>query len=254
MRRRLYFFVISLFILIAIGMHYAGWLLPIEFFFRKLINPTSRAVYNIGVQDGVPLLAKDHEISQLQAENALLKHENNELRNQLNFFSSSSLYSVGSEVKVDVIGKNIEPLGNTLVLDRGASVGIKKGNPVIIGTGVIIGKIARVEEDISIVQLLTDNQSKIAATIVNKDKTIGLVEGGYEISVRMNFIPQNEEVHISDIVVTSGLEKDIPRGLLIGKIESIQKEAHHPFQQAIIAPVIPFDKIRIVSVIVGEEK
>lgn len=127
------------------------------------------------------------------------------------------------------------------------------GNPVVVGIGVLIGRISRATPETSIVRLLDDNQSKVAATLLNEEKSIGVVEGGYGISIRMNFIPQNEAITIGDTIITSGLEDGVPRGLTIGTVETFEKEPYQPFQSAVVVPPKNFNWITSVSIIRSEE-
>lgn len=181
--------------------------------------------------------------------NEILSAENEELKKQLNFFEKNNYKSVGAEV----IGRAVDPLGTTLIVNRGESDNLKIDNPVIIGDGVLVGKIISVSEEESIVRLINDNNSKIGATILNKDNSLGLVEGGYGLGVKMDYIPQNEVVNIGDVVVTSGLSEGIPQGLIIGKIEVVEKQAHQPFQQAILKTSADLSCINVVSVIIRNE-
>jgi len=178
----------------------------------------------------------------------LLTEENAELKRQLNFKEKTKYASVLAAV----IGNNLEGTEKTIIIDRGEKDGIKPGNPVVVDEGILIGEVVKVENDISIVRLLSDNQSKVAATIINKEKSLGVVEGGYGLSVKMNFIPRNEAVQIGDLVVTSGLESNIPRGLLIGKVAAIENEAYQPFQQAILTPSSDYSRFVYLSVILGK--
>lgn len=250
-------------IILIIVLHYVRALTGVERVLRTLINPSSQFLYGVSVTIGnteerfatpEELIqayqdAKQHvaDLSVDAARTQTMVEENRALRETLQFFASSTvpMTSVGA----DVIGKNIEPLGSTIVLNKGSLSGIQKGNPVIVGKGIVVGRVMRVEDALSVVQLINDPQSKLAATTLNEDKSIGVVEGGFGISVRMNFIPQNETVHVGDMVMTSGLEQGVPRGLLIGTIEAVEKEAYQPFQRAIITPTTQLDKVSIVSII-----
>lgn len=252
---------ISTVIAITIVFHFVGWLSPLENFLRSLIEPSSKLLYNLSIrlkQDNLPFASADEFLSsytKLQAEvndyqkkavqYDVLREENFQLREQLQFFTSSTYTHIGAEV----IGKNIEPLANTIVLSRGVQDGVQVGDPVIAEDGILIGKIFRVEKEVAIARLINDHQSKIAATVMNQSKSIGLVEGGYGISIRMNFIPQNELIAPGDIVITSGLESEIPRGLIIGTVQTVEKEAYQPFQRAVLTPGVELDKIFIVSII-----
>ena len=101
----------------------------------------------------------------------------------------------------------------------------------------------------ALIQLLNDNNTKIAATIFNAQNSIGVVEGGYGLSIKMKLIPRNEIVMVGDRVITSGLELDIPRGLLIGEVEVTENEPYQPFQTAIITPVADLTNISLISII-----
>lgn len=244
---------VSSVVVLMIITHFIGWLTPVEVFFRSLINPASGALYRTSValsrtaagSQGADCSEAVASCLVDKAELIRLRGENAELRAQLRFLSQTSYTSVGAEV----IGRNIDPIGTTLIINRGMKAGISKNNPVIVGDGHLIGKIARADEDTSIVRLLNDNASRVAATMQNRDKSIGLVEGGYGLSIRMNFIPQNEVVNQGDAVITSGLEEGIPRGLVIGTVEVVEKTPQGPFQEAILTPAIDFDNLALVSVI-----
>lgn len=253
---------IILVLAIIIFFHYLGWLRPIENFFRSLINPLSVVMYDLSIKSGNETkqfssveelklaylkLAEDNRQLEIKtADYGLLKQENDDLKKQLNFLQKQKMPTIGAQV----IGKNIDPLGNTVIIDRGLEDGIKIDQPVIADNGILVGKIARVENSTSIVRLINDNQSKIAAMVINMDRSMGLVEGGYGISVRMNFVPQNETINVGDLIVSSGLEKTIPKGLLLGTVEAVEKEAYQPFQQAVLQPAINLEKLSLVSVLV----
>ncbi len=255
------FFAILAVILVTIITHYLGWLTPVERFVRKGIAPGSSMLYNWSVsiendtetfmsvedlQEAYSALKKAYLFNKLdQTKMTLLQEENNALRSQLSFLTARPFVSVGASV----IGKQIDPMGSTLIINRGSRDGIKESNPVIALEGIVIGKIARVEEDMAIVRLITDNQSRIAATLMNKEKSIGLVEGGFGLSVRMTSVPQHEVIALGDTVITSGLEKEMPYGLIIGQVESVEKEVYEPFQRAIIASPVNLQDLTLISVL-----
>lgn len=173
-----------------------------------------------------------------------LELENNELRTQLHFLKNTA-HHVGATV----IGRALDPIGTSIIIDRGEADGITLNRPVIVSNGYFIGKIARVDKYTSVVRLMSDYQSKTAATVDNRDKSLGVVEGGFGLTVRLNLIPQNEVIRPGDVVITSGLEPDVPRGLAIGTVEVVEKKPQEPFQQAIIKPSADLHALTVVSII-----
>ncbi|OGH77096.1 MAG: rod shape-determining protein MreC [Candidatus Magasanikbacteria bacterium RIFCSPLOWO2_12_FULL_47_9b] len=256
-------FGISTVILTVIFFHYFGFLYQVEEFFRRVIGFGSGKIYALTssvesapesfdtVDACVASLSNCRTLSeQMEIDRAafeLLQEENVNLRNQLHFIAERGFITVGA----DVIGKNSDPVGNILILNRGSNDGIFAGAPAIVGGGLLVGKVVQADPHTSLLQLANDNRSRFAATILNRERSIGLVEGGYGISVEMNFIPQNETVNIGDQIITSGLETPMPRGLIIGRVESVEKEPYQPFQRAVLHPAADMDAIAQVSVIIG---
>jgi rod shape-determining protein MreC len=264
-KKRTTFFLITSVVCLTTLFHYLGWIQSIEIFLRGIISPVSREVYGWSVDLGgkvhqfqsVGELEEAYEVLYEDAlentvdevELRLLREENKTLRELLDFSEKTAYTMVGA----DVIGKNIDPVGSTLIIGIGTNDAIEVGSPVVVGGGILIGKISRVTPETSIVRLLDDNQSKVAATILNQEKSIGVIEGGYGLSIRMNIIPQNEIITIGDTVITSGLEEGVPRGLVIGVVETFEKEPYQPFQSAVVAPPKDFGRVRHVSIIRSEE-
>lgn len=267
MKNKLKTFVnISIVVVLVITIHFFGWLNPIEDFIRDIINPGSQKLYEFSLkineneehfssvkelEDAYKVLKETENKNTIDnIELGSLKKENKELRELLGFLQKTNYTYLGA----DVIGKNIDPIGNNIIINRGEVDGIKKDLAVITGPGFLVGKIKKVEKNSSIVQLINDNNSKIASTIINVDGSLGLIEGGYGISVHMNYIPQNEEVNPGDEVITSGLEENVPHGLLIGTIAGVEREPYQPFQRAIITPKVNLEKIENVSILLVSEK
>lgn len=257
-----YFFLGFIFILLVF-FHYLGWLNPIEYGARFLLIPVATKInqwriasqnsYNyffnqrVMAEEHDKCLSKNQDFAVADAQLKNLEKENSELRKQLNFFHRRNF----TAVTADVVGQNSDIVERMVIINVGETAGIKLGQPVISGDGILVGTIAKVEKSISMVRLINDNQSKIAATILNKDGSLGVVEGGYGLSVRMNFIPRNETVLIGDKIITSGLEQAIPRGLLIGEVAVAENESYQPFQQAVLITAIELSKLTIVSVLIS---
>ena len=219
-----------------------GWLASLENLAHRVFNGVSRGLYRASVSENTNT-ATSTEI--LAAAVMRLEQENFALRDQLGFFASTTIPHVGA----DVIGRDIDPLGTTIVVNAGSRQGLQVNQPVITGTGQLIGTVVRVSETTSIVRLLTDPQSRIAASVLNRDHSLGVVEGGYGISVRLNLIPQNEVVVPGDLIVTSGLEGTLPRGLYIGQVEVVEKKPQQPFQEAVLKTAADLHHVTVVSIL-----
>ncbi|MBI2444448.1 MAG: rod shape-determining protein MreC [Candidatus Magasanikbacteria bacterium] len=178
------------------------------------------------------------------AERDLLRDENAALRSLLKFATPTT-----TVVAAGIIGQSLATAEQTLIIDRGGRDGVTMGSAAISPEGILIGKITELRPRTSVVRLLQDHRSKIAALILNPERSRGIVEGGFGAGLKMKFIPRNERVRIGDQIITAGLEAGLPRGLLIGTVAEIENEAYQPFQQTTVAPGSDTQKLTTVGVL-----
>lgn len=166
-----------------------------------------------------------------RATDTLLSQENEELKKQLAFRSRTHTQTIGARVS----GYSLDPLRSQLILDRGSQDGIHVGNPVLAGNGLLIGLVKTVDRDESRVIPLSDPRTKVLGIIPRDSGNVfGIVKGRFNVGVEMSLIPITAEVHNGDIVVTSGLQKGVPAGLVVGTIQEIQKKPEDLFQRAVL--------------------
>ncbi|KKW28838.1 MAG: Cell shape-determining protein MreC [Candidatus Uhrbacteria bacterium GW2011_GWD2_52_7] len=258
------FSLLSILLVIVVVLHLVGALRFVERPIVRVLSKGSEALYTIGVREndetilktmsGVELREAYISLQDIYTKNIVersellqLQQENENLKGQLQFFSEKSwTYYTGR-----VTGKHIDPFESTVLLFfEKAEDTIPLGSPVVTDQGIFVGTVTAVEENIVSVRLLDDGRTKVGAALLNEERTVGVAEGGFGKSIRMNFIPQNEKVVSGDIVVTSGLTPEIPYGLPIGTIEAIEKEPYEPFQSAVVSPLASPNTLQILSIIV----
>lgn len=144
-----------------------------------------------------------------------------------------------------VIGRN-----RVLIIDKGKRNGIRKGMPIIVAKGLLVGQIIETMSTSSKVLLISDSDSQIKA-LVQESRATGLVKGEYGLTLTMEMIPQDKEIEPGQLVITSGLNGQFPKGLVIGKITEIQKSPNQVFQKATLLPVAPIRDLELVFVCVS---
>jgi rod shape-determining protein MreC len=180
----------------------------------------------------------------------ILIEQNGNLKEMLNFLEDND-YLQNEEKRWEtayLIGRDTIDQ-SILIINKGKKNGLEVGMPVIKDKGILIGRIIKVENEYSHFILTTDNRSKIYAAINNEEEISGLTEGNYNLSIQMELIPINKNIKEGDIVTTSGEEKFIPPGLLIGTVKKINKMDNDIFQSAELEAFSSFDDIKIVTVI-----
>ncbi len=129
------------------------------------------------------------------------------------------------------------PEESMVTLDQGTENGIQRGSAVIIGDGILFGVIDSVSATTANVRLTEDPKSTIPATILGSQTTIGLVSGQEGALLAMEYIPQDTQISLNAIVVTSGLDGHLPQGIVIGTVTSIVPSLSAPFVSATISLV-----------------
>lgn len=192
----------------------------------------------------------EEDVVALRIENAKLRDlalENEALKTALSFRerekSPMLLARVLSETDDDVF--------HGVVLDRGSDDGVATGQAVVVGDGIVIGKVLEVRRRTSSVMLLADSKSRLAVAVQNGSDTIGVLAGDRGLSMAIDLIPQGVKVGPGDIVVTSGIEPGIGRGLIIGTVEKVSTHSQDPFQTATVAPMAGALRPVFVHIITG---
>jgi rod shape-determining protein MreC len=163
--------------------------------------------------------------------------ENKRLKELLDFKEEFPYQTLACKV----IGKDSSNWINSIIINKGQSSGLKK-DMVIVSYSGLAGKIVEAAGDISRAILITDPSLKVAAKM-QRTRDEGLVEGIYKGLMRMKYLPVNSKILKGDKVITSGLSRQYPKGILIGKIISIHKDPSHLYKIAIIEPATDFQKI-----------
>jgi rod shape-determining protein MreC len=250
---------------LLVFLHITKIALPAENIIRGALNPFFSGLYSASnkIQNlysqrtdnrDLDKVVKDLEArnAQLIQENAslkVLKEENQLLREHFKFSESNDYNFILAEVISRGVLVNFPTQNQYIIINKGAKQGLQIGLPVLSSQGLVVGKIDEVKDNSAKVNLTTDSQCKFAATIQNRDSTVGIAEGDLGLIIKMNFIPQTEEINIGDTVVTSGLEENIPRGLVIGSVTEVLKESNEVWQGAVIEPLVDFNDLIIVSIL-----
>ena len=245
-------------ILLLIFLHFTNILLPAEKFIitfflpaQKILSRAASRINKVGILKKFNFDLLKENI-RLEDENLKLLKENSELNEKLQRFESLQMQiSYLAEKKFDyvlsdIIGKDIYFESSIIICNKGSRDGIMVGLPVIVRDGVLIGKIIEVSDTTSKAILLTDSWSQTAAALKSNEKTIGIVVGDHGLGMKMILVPQEENIQINDIVVTSGIEDHIPKGLLIGRIEGVEKDQNIFFQNAYVKPLLSYSILETV--------
>jgi rod shape-determining protein MreC len=256
----------TLALLVVIGLIFdeLGALGPLEGIFLQLTTPIQRLMDGLtkraldasqALRDLRDLRERNQQleslVDQLMIENIRLKEveaQNEDLRKKLNFSETHPQYMLkAAEVRGRVIGSEPNNFMSVLIVDVGKRDGIRKGMPVVTERG-LVGHVHSVGTNWAKVLLIIDPSSSVAA-LAQASRAPGIVTGSLGQDLIMDYIPQENEILVGDVILTSGTGGNYPKSLVIGQVIESQQRDIDTFQRAIVRPSANFDKLETVLII-----
>ncbi len=219
---------VLLVVVIALFLQVKGWLGPIEYLFLQAPKPAVAVVDSITrpirsvfttLFSMKGILTENHqlatEVGKLKQQQVVLdqlKVENELLKNELEFRSKAD-YALQS---CTILSRDPQNISDALVLDCGESTGIKVGQAVI-SNGYLVAKVVFVGKLTSTAVLITNSQSSVDAKL-SKNNVEGVIKGSFGSGLVFDLVSQSADVSVNDLVVTAGIDPNIPKNILIGQI------------------------------------
>jgi rod shape-determining protein MreC len=139
-----------------------------------------------------------------------------------------------------------------VVLDRGASNGVKLGLPVIDNAGVV-GQVTRVFPFTSEVTLLTDKEQAIPVQVLRTGLRSVAYGRGQSGMLDLRFVAPNADIQVGDVLVTSGLDGIYPAGLAVAKVAQVENVAQGAFGRVVCQPLAGIDRHRQLLVVMSDQ-
>jgi rod shape-determining protein MreC len=97
------------------------------------------------------------------------------------------------------------------------------------------------------VQLLIDRNAG-AAALVERSRAQGVVVGSGENRLELDYVSEAADVVVGDVLVTSGIDGIYPKGFVIGRVETVEKNGP-AYKRIVVKPAIEFTSLEEVLVV-----
>ena len=142
---------------------------------------------------------------------------------------------------------------NYITLNRGRKNGLQKEMAICTPEG-IVGLIQDLSDHFAVVIPLINVDARISAKIKKNNYYGSLQWDGNDYAYSyLNDIPYHVEVNAGDTIVTSGLSKIFPEGIVVGYVESVDKVTAN-FLKIKVKLAVDFKRINHVYVILNNKK
>ncbi len=223
---------------------------------QGLSSITDRIVQTVGALGSFQVLQeRTAELTNINrsllAENLRLQEierENQRLRELLSFGETRPGIELrGGQIIARVIGRDSNNFLNFVMVDLGSRHGIEVGMPVLNNEG-LVGRVSEVTNTSSKILLISDPLSTVNA-ILQSSRLTGVVNGVVGDDPVMGFIPQGSLVGVGEVVLSSGMGGNFPKGIPIGQVIEVRQRDFEVFQEAVVRPIVDFDRLEFVLIV-----
>ncbi len=186
-------------------------------------------------------------VSSLQGEVTRLRESESQrllLAQLLKLARSNPEYSY---LAAQVIGRDVSPYLQYVLVDRGRADGLLPDMPVLAADG-LVGIVTEATASAAKVLLITD-PTLVVNVRVQRSRVEGQLRGSGPGLLRLDFLPMEAQLEAGDQLVTSGIGGKFPQNLQAGTITSVRRRDYDVFQEADVQSAINFSNLELVLII-----
>jgi len=195
------------------------------------------------------------QVAQLQVElsqNEDAKKENEELRSLLKLTKENTSFRF---IPADVSGGASGNFSSDFTIAMGTADGVDTGMCVVSIEGDVVGSITQTGLHWARVTTILDPTSMVSAAI--EGSSFVAVAGGDYACMSQNrfvlkYIPSDCELHIGDVILTTGSGDIYPAGLRLGQVESFAENRSGLDELVIVKPFASPDNLSRVFVVCAD--
>lgn len=168
------------------------------------------------------VMRQSEEIERLRAENQALRgwearaRELERRHADLATLSRLVAETATPLVSARVVADSNGPFARSVIINAGRTSGLRDGYPVVTADG-LAGRVLEAGSKVSRLLLLTDVNSRIPV-LIGESSARAILAGDNSGRPRLTLVPSDAKMAAGDLVVTSGLGGQFPRGLRVGVV------------------------------------
>ena len=197
------------------------------------------------------------QVNKLTDENNQLLSEKSELEELRKLYNIDETYiQLGEKEVAKVTSYGPDNWFGTFTIDKGSKHGIQKDANVISASGGLVGIVTEVGPNYATVRPIIDDVSTVSssANTINLLKNPCYISGDLSLKDEgklriFKLDDQSDEVVIGSKVMTSNTSTKYLPGILIGTIDTIEKDPNNVTKSGTVIPAVDFKRLDTVLVI-----
>lgn len=177
-----------------------------------------------------------------------LKQENARLRELL----GSPLRQDEHMMVTQVISGANTPYRDQVVIDKGENDNVYEGQPVISDKGVV-GQVVGVSQFNSRVLLICDTTHALPVQVLRNDIRVIAAGSGCADDLQLEPLPENTDIRVGDVLVTSGLGGRFPEGYPVAVVSNVKHDTQRAYTIISARPSAELQRLRYLLLLWGND-
>jgi len=228
---------------------------PIEGGIRDLADPASD--FFQGIFDRGDIVRENErlrrELERLQTQVAAGEDATRRVRELEDALGFKDSHPDDQLIVADVIAQDPSGLKRALAINRGSQDGLDEGMVVLSRDGSLVATVSLVYDDFAWLRLITDPNSAVNVAVLppggQSAAARGIAAGDLRSGVTLEMLPTEAQIKPGDLVTTSGLGGNYPRGLLLGTVKTVDDRPQAPSKRAVLEPAADVSAMETVLVV-----
>lgn len=211
-------------------------------FFDDILN------YKNTVKENEVLKEEIAKLNQQLVDYQMIKDENEQLREMSKLKERFTDFTLSS---ASVVSRDPADRYCSFIIDSGSLDGVKVNDPVLANGG-LVGIVTDVGPINCRVRTILSPEVKVSVIeLISKD--LGVLEGEISLSeeglIKLAILSEETKIKKGDMIVTAGASGIFPKGVPIGHVREVDREAHGATMYAVVEPLEPIEDIVTVQVV-----
>ncbi|MBT8422021.1 MAG: rod shape-determining protein MreC [Gammaproteobacteria bacterium] len=148
----------------------------------------------------------------------------------------------------EIMAVDLDPLRHRIVINKGSVHGAYRGQPLLDADG-IVGQITH-NSLVSSEAVLISDASHAVPVEVNRNGLRTIAVGtGDPGSLSLPFLPNNADIVVGDLLISSGLGGNFPPGYPVGSVSEVSRTPSTPFATVLARPAAALNRNREVLLV-----
>ena len=170
---------------------------------------------------------------------AALEKENIRLRALM-----ENSFKLGEQFLIaELLSVNLAPYEHIVLVNKGSRFGVHSKQPVLDANG-IVGQVIRAHPLSSEIMLITDPSHAIPVQVNRNGLRTIAVGSGQLNRLNLPFLPNNADIKVGDLLITSGLGDTFPQGYPVAVVDTFNAQPDKPFANITATPKAFLDRSR----------